>query len=244
MRAILCWLPDLEIGRLASFSGALPRARQALRSGFEYLVRQQQSDGSWLPLWFGNQDDALEENRVYGTGRVLLALGELLGSRRCTALGISENSLLAMIDKANTMLLKSQNEDGGWGGGRSVCYSSDNRENHNSGGGSSTLEETAVALEGLMAFWRIPEPNAQRRGGGSTELAGSVAKGVQVDSRAPIMRGLRWLCRGVELGWDNQSQPIGFYFAKLWYHEQMYPLVFPLAALQSAIAAWPDRNQN
>ena len=34
-------------------------------------------DGSWVPLWFGNQDHPQEENPVFGTARVLLAYHEL-----------------------------------------------------------------------------------------------------------------------------------------------------------------------
>jgi hypothetical protein len=34
---------------------------------------QQRADGSWVPLWFGNQDHPAEENPVYGTAKVLLA---------------------------------------------------------------------------------------------------------------------------------------------------------------------------
>ena len=34
-----------------------------------YLEGVQRSDGSWVPLWFGNQDHPAEENPLYGTAR-------------------------------------------------------------------------------------------------------------------------------------------------------------------------------
>ena len=52
-----------------------PFAREfapAVEPGFDYLERIQRQDGSWVPLWFGNQDDPGEENPIYGTARVLL----------------------------------------------------------------------------------------------------------------------------------------------------------------------------
>ena len=33
----------------------------------------------------------------------------------------------------------------------------------------------------------------------------------------------------------RETAPIGFYFAKLWYHERLYPLTFTVAALGQAI---------
>ena len=45
------------------------RIRQALRRGWSYLQKQQRPDGSWVPLWFGNQDQPEEENPVFGTAR-------------------------------------------------------------------------------------------------------------------------------------------------------------------------------
>ncbi|MEO2196318.1 MAG: prenyltransferase/squalene oxidase repeat-containing protein, partial [bacterium] len=40
-------------------------------------------------------------------------------------------------------------------------------------------------------------------------------------------RGLRWLTERT----DMTAAPIGLYFAKLWYYEKLYPLIFTVAAL-------------
>jgi len=164
----------------------------ALRRGFEFLYRNQRADGSWVPLWFGNQDHPDEENPIYGTARVLLGYrdaGQLdsLAGRR----GIEYLSGV-------------QNSDGGWGG-TGLAAAIGGR------GPVSTVEETAVALEALLAV----QP-------------GNSA----VQSR--ISQGLKWLIEAVAENRHKDAAPIGFYFAKLWYYERLYPLTFAVSALGQA----------
>ena len=46
-----------------------------------------------------------------------------------------------------------------------------------------------------------------------------------------ISRGADWLIRQVESGAWKQPSPIGFYFARLWYYERLYPMIFTVGAL-------------
>ncbi len=76
-----------------------------VRRGIRFLERNQRADGSWLPLWFGNQDMQDELNPIYGTSRVLIAgalgtLGEqtvargcefLIGRKTTTAAGVADH---------------------------------------------------------------------------------------------------------------------------------------------------------
>lgn len=185
LRALQAWLPRLEqVNRSNSASAVRAvRIRSAMRRGLAYLSRTQGSDGSWLPLWFGNQDRPQEDNPVYGTGKVLMAYG---------ALGLVDS---LQAQRARAYLMRCQNADGGWGGGP-----------------SSSIEETAIALEGLLC-------------------------GGQMLGDASIMQGLEWLAQSIRSGNLMCSSPIGFYFAKLWYHERLYPTVFSLAALGTALHA-------
>jgi squalene-hopene/tetraprenyl-beta-curcumene cyclase len=147
--------------------------------GLEYLARQQRTDGSWLPLWFGNQHAPDDENPTYGTARVLAAYRDLdLMETDPARRGIG-------------WLLQNQNDDGGWGGVR---------------GTPSSIEETALAVEVLLS----------------------------TTQRDAAERGLGWLIERVEQGILHEPTPIGFYFAKLWYFEKMYPLAFAVAALGRA----------
>jgi len=49
-----------------------------------------------------------------------------------------------------------------------------------------------------------------------------------------VNKGLAWLVEQVEIGGLHHPTPIGFYFAKLWYYEKLYPMIFTVAALGRA----------
>lgn len=186
-------------------SGNSRQVHRAIERGFAFLARHQQQDGSWLPLWFGNQDHPREENPWYGTSKVLLAYAA--AGRFDTA--EAENGL--------NWLVAQQQAAGGWGGGPSIRPEDDEL-------GQASLEETALCLDALGAF---PE---NIRGAGSTRRDQAIA------------RGFEWLQRALTRGEHRISRPIGFYFAKLWYDERLYPQVFALAAL-NRVQAWLDRPQ-
>lgn len=154
---------------------------RAIARAFEYLVRVQQADGTWIPLWFGNQHAPEQINPVYGTSRVLL----------CASL-CSNDSWMRAVAQARGWLLRAQNPDGGFGGAAGI---------------ESTLEETALAVDGLAAA------------GGAEEA---------------VARGCRWLAERTAEGTSFEPSPIGLYFAKLWYWDRLYPLIFTVAALGRA----------
>jgi squalene-hopene/tetraprenyl-beta-curcumene cyclase len=170
------------------------QAARAVAAGFRFLERQQRPDGSWVPLWFGNQDQPGEENPVYGTARVLRAYRDW------------EQLDDPAARRGGEWLRAAQNADGGWGGGPAV-------ERHSGGTRHSSIEETAVAVEALSA------------------AAG------HAEWHAAWQRGAAWLVAAVEAGRHSAASPIGFYFAKLWYYEQLYPLTFLTAALGQALRA-------
>ncbi len=195
IRAITAWQVHMEAGNcsLEILKGSRPRA--ALERGFQFLEKRQNPDGSWFPLWFGNQDRTDEENPVYGTAKVLLAYGETGRMNNAGRLGIS-------------YLVNHQNVDGGWGGGPSVSYRAGQRSQSDWG---SSVEETGYALEALLIV-----------GGSETHL------------KPTIMRALRWMIDAVDADCFRVSWPIGFYFAKLWYHERLYPMIACASALNAA----------
>jgi len=83
----------------------------------------------------------------------------------------------------------------------------------------SSVEETAVAVEALISAG-----------------AGLASEPVQDDRvGAAGEAGLTWLVEAVESGRHREAGPIGFYFAKLWYYERLYPLVFTVSALGRAV---------
>ena len=91
----------------------------------QYLERNQLEDGSWVPLWFGNESAPGEENPVLGTARVLAAFHDL-GS------GAYQG-----VERGIEFLHQAQNSDGSWGGAKDV---------------PGSIEETALACEALARF--------------------------------------------------------------------------------------------
>ena len=161
---------------LNAFESSDPRISGLKKQALAYLGRQQRSDGSWLPLWFGHQDDPSETNPVFGTARVLAAYRDL---------GLGET---VQAKRAVAFLRGAQNPDGGWGGNKGI---------------PSQIEETGLVVEALRSL---------------------------KNSHDLRENGQNWLVRKVLEGGLEESAPIGFYFAKLWYYESLYPVVFALGA--------------
>jgi squalene-hopene/tetraprenyl-beta-curcumene cyclase len=67
-----------------------------------------------------------------------------------------------------------------------------------------------------------------------TSLAVEVLLDAGPETEATVERGLVWLVGKVEAGGLHDPTPIGFYFAKLWYYEKLYPIIFAVAALGHA----------
>jgi len=194
LRGVSSWLGDLPDQTRA-------RAKQFVEDGINYLGRTQRKDGSWLPLWFGNERAGSEENATYGTSRVLIALAEL-----------KEHSFsidAGMIAAATGWILSAQNSDRGWGGAPSV---------------PSSIEETALATEALLA---------------------SASSAVDPESvESAITGAVERLIKHTNEGRVCEPSPIGFYFAKLWYYERLYPLIFAVAALERATKKFGDNHHN
>ena len=159
------------------FGFSIPKS---IGRGFRFLRRVQRPDGSWLPLWFGNQHAPDDVNPTYGTARVLAAFRDA---------GLADDPA---AKRGVAWLLANQNDDGGWG-----CMK----------GTPSSVEETALAVEILC------------------DLA---------SANPGLWRGVEWLVRAVENGSCSEPSPIGFYFAKLWYFERLYPVIFTVGALRAA----------
>jgi squalene-hopene/tetraprenyl-beta-curcumene cyclase len=188
--AMAIWLPSLP----DSLKG---RTEEAMRRALHYLEGSQRSDGSWTPLWFGNQAAGNQENPVYGTSRVLRHLASCQAAMGRTGL---EGPL---CERAARWLLAAQNADGGGGGDASVA---------------SSIEETSLAVDALAM---------------ACLLHGDSSAAMQA-----VCRGVQWLIANTNCGTSLPPSPIGLYFARLWYFEELYPLVFALCAL-SRVAQLP-----
>ena len=184
LRALYFWREKQVRERVdaeESNRGLISRIDRAVPAGFAYLARTQRPDGTWFPLWFGNQFSPDEENPVYGVARVLAAYRDW-------------NRLDESVPQsAIAWLAEVQNSDGGWGGAKNT---------------PSSTEETALAVEALLPLRKYKES---------------------------CDRGLEWLVERVESGTFRNPSPIGLYFAKLWYFERLYPIIFTVSVLARAI---------
>ncbi len=243
-----------------SRSGSLrKRMRASAFHAIKFILRKQSKDdsndesveplksrkGCWFPLWFGNQYLTPEENPLYGTGKTLRALCDLI--RFVDHPPADRNEILMStrqldwvddaIARATRWIMDNQNADGGWGykqldasiaGGsessiakveRPDCVADGpphcNSPAANGGKVVSSMEETGVVLESLFvcrrvckehSFWTANHDRACRQ-------------------------GLDCLKRMVEQKEFLTPSPVGFYFTKLWYYEELYPLIFSLGAL-------------
>ena len=62
--------------------------RAAAARAVQFLAATQRTDGTWIPLWFGNEHAPDEDNPAYGTARVLLGPAFATGSRRSGGRGV------------------------------------------------------------------------------------------------------------------------------------------------------------
>ncbi len=161
---------------------ALPttgRLERAVAKAWQYLARTQAEDGSWSPLWFGQELGRQEANPVYGTAVVLKHLLATSPSRKS-----QWQSLLAKA--ANFLEKEVAKPTWVWG-----------------------IEETAVVLTALSRW-----PHT------ATECI------VQLEEQ---------LLRLTAEGQEFPAAPIGLYFARLWYHEELYPFVWSLEGFTEAL---------
>ena len=131
---------DVTAHTVEALAAAGHGGSRPVRRGVAWLLRAQESDGSWFGRWGANY--------VYGTGAVVPAL---------IAAGVKPGK--PAIRRAMTWLVSHQNPDGGWG--------EDLRSYDDpgwAGRGESTASQTAWALLALLAAGGPEEQASVERG--------------------------------------------------------------------------------
>lgn len=180
--------PDISAHSLLAFQlwmGALPAALQrkcntSMRRMLKWMQKIQALNGSWTPLWFGDQNADDERSPLYATAMTVEYLS-----------GSKEPIDHEMAQKGMRYILATQNADGGWGGAKDV---------------PSKVTLTARALSALASY-----PGTDG---------------------AAMARAFDYLYRMYQNGELFRAEPIGLYFSRLWYSEEMYNITFALNALK------------
>lgn len=118
--------------------------KNRLERAIAYLIKEQETDGSWFGRW--------GVNYIYGTSGALAALQHLKPEYR----NLTPQKRQEMMEKGAKWLIKVQNEDGGWG---ETCESY--KDSSLRGKGVSTASQTAWALIGLLGVKEFMTPNLE-----------------------------------------------------------------------------------
>ncbi len=201
--------PDISAHSILAFQlwvdvlpGELQRkCRRSMSSMLRWMQSIQAADGSWTPLWFGDQDAQDERSPVYGTA---MTVEYLAGSK--------DPKAREMALKGLKYLLLAQNADGGWGGAKNV---------------PSKVTLTARALSALSSF---PKEEVVPIESGVACLEREATP--TASEATPKEKAFNFLYRKYKSGELYQREPIGLYFSRLWYSEELYTITFVLNALK------------
>ncbi|MDR0894432.1 MAG: squalene--hopene cyclase [Prevotellaceae bacterium] len=212
------------------------RVARATRRLLRWMKQHRAADGSWTPLWFGDQDAADEQSPVYGTATTIayLAAGTCPDAQGWAA------DAQTLIADGISYLLTAQNVDGGWGG---------------AAGAPSKVTLTARALCALASCTVFRGEDGSSFEGKTVRLSrgrrfvfrgedgsSSEAETVRLPSERrcvsceqwenAVQQAVDYLLRAHQRGALYQPEPIGLYFSRLWYSEELYNLTFVLEALK------------
>jgi squalene-hopene/tetraprenyl-beta-curcumene cyclase len=223
---------------LANLGGGA-EVESASAAGVKWLLDLQNDDGGWPTFCRGWTNLPFDRSGPDLTAHALRAL-RAAGDRRAAA----------AVRRGLAYLTRTQRPDGGW---LPLWFG-----NQHAPDDENPVYGTARVLAAYRDLGRLGDPAARRGAdllvrlqnpdggwGGSAGCPSSVeetalAAEALLDAAGPqspaVVRGLAWLVARVEDGAFRTASPIGFYFAKLWYYERLYPLIFTVSALGRAAA--------
>lgn len=233
----------LALGQL----GEGGQIRDARRNGVKWLLSLQNADGGWPTFCRGWLDLPFDRSAADISAHVIRAINVFAESEEASP---AEKAKIARAtERGMRYLLKVQRDDGSWLPLWFGHQEGDDDENPVFGTSRVLAAFSLVGMKsdvirnahqrGLEYLLRVQ--NADGGWGGAAGLESSIeetALATEVLSHCDrgqeaALRGAVWLAERCEQGRNSYASPIGFYFAKLWYFERLYPVVFTAAALRS-----------
>jgi squalene-hopene/tetraprenyl-beta-curcumene cyclase len=248
----------LALAHLAGPAAGSPiegRVRVAAEAGVRWLLDLQNQDGGmptfcrgWTGLPFDRSGPELTAHAVRAWCAWRPHLADAMASRVGTAL-----------DKAGGYLARVQHVDGAfaplWFGNEAapgevnltygtakVLPALDALSEAGSGDAAAMADRAArwlAAAQQVDGGWSgcvgdgDARPSIEETAQAVAALAAHAARDRGVDLVA-VRRGIDWLRSATRDGSHFPAAPIGLYFARLWYSEALYPLIFTVAAIQAA----------
>jgi squalene-hopene/tetraprenyl-beta-curcumene cyclase len=210
-----------------------------------WLLDLQNSDGGWPTFcrgWGALPFDRSGTDLTAHNIRALLALSYIGGTFQKDYF---ERLYGAPVKRGFAYLSRQQRPDGSWLPLWFGCQHAPDDENPTYGTARVLaayrdlgVMDAVPARRGVA--WLVSAQNPDGGWGGAANTPSSVeetalAVEVLLDAAPQAAeRGLAWLIDHIEAGGLYEPTPIGFYFAKLWYYEKLYPIIFSVAALGRA----------
>lgn len=221
---------------------------EALLAAARWLLDLQNRDGGWPTFCRGWGTLPFDRSSNDLTAHALRALALLQERFQRSGQSHLLTGMAARIPKAQRKALayleRSQRVDGSW---LPLWFGHQfNEDDENPLYGTSrvvrALSELGLGDSDMTkraADWLLKNQNEDGGWSARRGLASSVEEtGLAVDSLVHISaahvavdRGASWLARQVYGGTVKNPSPIGFYFARLWYFEELYPIIFAASGL-------------
>jgi squalene-hopene/tetraprenyl-beta-curcumene cyclase len=243
-------VPDADDtpGALLALAHLEPSAKEypALTAGLKWLADLQNRDGGWPTFCRGWGKLPFDRSGPDLTAHVLRAIAVWLRRfHEKDFLKVNHPLAQRSIPNGLAYLERTQRPEGSWLPLWFGHQDAPGEENPTYGTCRVLAVYRDLDLMGLAAAqrglaWLRSAQNADGSWGGAHGVAGSIEETaiaveilIDLDDDA-AWRGVAWLVEAVEAGGLKTPSPIGFYFAKLWYYERLYPIIFAIAALGRA----------
>jgi squalene-hopene/tetraprenyl-beta-curcumene cyclase len=240
---------------LRDMSAKTPDVIAAVSSGITWLLNLQNSDGGvptfcrgWGTLPFDRSCPEITAHAV----QAWVAWRDLLPSTL-------QKNIDRAVTRATAYLADSQRDDGAW---LPLWFGNQyepNRENPVYGtsrvltalaaAGRNVHAETAAIREKGSA-WLCAAQNLDGSWGGDIGILPTIeetalavrALAENTPGDPAVKRGAEWLLDHTQDWQAVRAAPIGLYFASLWYDEELYPLIFTVAAFECLEKHWKSGN--